>query len=113
MGEVAVEGLDVERAESGVDVVRREGCAMGMAREARCFLGNTDYQQNMRAFWVLNKLETKSEDILGRPGVYDIPHRSPAFLRFHPEGCQFQYSLLLPVTRTKVNIGVNNRSIYD
>jgi hypothetical protein len=81
VGEVAVEGLDVERAEGGVDVVRREGCAMGMARETRCFL--VEYGLDCER----TKLETKREDVLGRPGVYDIPRRSPAFPRFRLEGC--------------------------
>ena len=111
MGEVAIEGFDVERAESSVDVVRREGCAMGMAREARRFLGKNGLSVNMRAF-ESTKLETTGEDVLARPGVYDIPRRLPAFPRFRPEGCQFQYSLLLPVTRTKANTSVNNRPIH-
>lgn len=54
MGEVAVEGLDVEGAKSGVDVVRREGCAMGMAREARRFLRNIDCQRPCECSRVLN-----------------------------------------------------------
>ena len=112
VGEVTIEGLDVERAESGVDVVRREGCAMGMAREARRFLGKNGLSANMRAF-ESTKLETRHEDVLARPGVYDIPRRLPAFLRFRPEGCLFQYSLLLPVTRTKANTSVNKRPMHD
>jgi len=111
---VAVEGLDVERAEGGVDVVRREGCTMGMTREARCFLVNIEYQRTCERSGVL-KSETKREDVLARPGVYGIPRRSPAFPRFRREGCylEFRYFLLLPMTRTKKNTSVNNRSRYD
>ena len=38
VGEVAIEGLNAESAEGGVDVVRCERCTMRMAREAGCFL---------------------------------------------------------------------------
>ncbi len=54
MGEVAIEGLDVERAESGVDVVCREGCAMSMAREARRLLRNMDCQRTCERSRVTN-----------------------------------------------------------
>ena len=44
-----IEGLDVERAEGGIDVVRCEGGPVGMAREACCFLGGYQPSADMRA----------------------------------------------------------------
>lgn len=87
MGEVAIEGLDVESTESGIDVVRCKSCAMGMAGEAGGFLKNMGRQRTNTRMLGSIRLETTSEDILARLGVSGIPRRSPAFRRFRPEGC--------------------------
>ena len=49
VGEVAIKGLDIERTEGGIDVVRCKGCVVGMAREACCFLGVYQSSADMRA----------------------------------------------------------------
>jgi hypothetical protein len=86
VGEMAIEGLDVERTKGGIDVVRCEGCATGMAREACCLLGTYKVSANMRTFGS-TRLETKNKDVLARPGVSGILRHSPAFPRFRLEGC--------------------------
>lgn len=87
MREVAIERLDIESAEGGIDVVRCQRCAMCMAREADGFLKSMDPQRTNTRTFDSTRLETKSENILARLDVSGIPRRLPAFPRFRPEGC--------------------------